>query len=259
MYGAIYGDIVGSIYEYNQLLEITSINPEKLICDNSFYSDDTILTIAILDAILNGQNYDKYIRKYIHEYRDYKPNFEPYFEHPFSPGIIRWSQINTFGTSKGNGALMRISPVPFMFDNEQDVLINTCLATQTTHKCKESINAATTLALLIYKLRTDYIKGEAFNEMNLNPQYEPFKRFNTTCNETLNNCLWAFHESNCFEDAMRKTLLMGGDTDTNCAIVGALAEAAYGIDDSIIDIVNSKIPDEFVKVLKKSNKYEGRI
>lgn len=64
MYGAIYGDLAGSIYEYSQIKEIKSIKTNELILPNSFYSDDTILTIAILDAIKNNKDYDKYLRDY---------------------------------------------------------------------------------------------------------------------------------------------------------------------------------------------------
>ena len=94
-----------------------------------------------------------------------------------------------------------------------------------------------------------YSKEEVYSLFNLNKEYVPFKRFNTTCNETMNNCLASFYNSICFEDAIRKTLYMGGDTDTNCAIVGSLAEALYGIDDSIKEAVNEKISDSFVKTL----------
>ena len=251
MYGAIYGDLVGSIYEYQQLDQISSIKTDNLIYDSSFFSDDTILTIAILDALEHDRDYNKYLKEYIQRYKNYKPNFEPYFEHPFSPGLIRWSENNTWGTSKGNGALMRISPIGLLLDSEEEVIKNACLATMPSHKSKEAINAATTLALLIYYLKDGYIKEEAYNKMGIDVNYKPFDKFNTTCGETLDNCLYAFYHSEGMDDAMKKTLAMGGDTDTNCAIVGSLAEAAYGIDDSVKDIVESKIPDEFVKVLKK--------
>ena len=61
MWGAIIGDLAGSIYEYNQVKKITKINIEELIPTNSFYSDDTILTIAILDCILNNGSYSEYL------------------------------------------------------------------------------------------------------------------------------------------------------------------------------------------------------
>lgn len=249
MYGAIIGDLAGSIYEYSQLNKVKSVILKNIIEENSFYSDDTILTIAILDAIIHDKNYDKYLRKYINEYKDYKPNFSPYFKTSFSPNLIKWSKSNIIGTSKGNGALMRISPVSYMFDNERDVIENAILATTPSHNSKEAILCTKELSLIIFYLRKGYSKEEVFKKLNIDVKYIPFTKFNTTCDETLNNCLYAFYNSNNFEDAIRKTLLMGGDTDTNCAVVGSMAEALYGIDKNLIYKTNEKIPKTFVKVL----------
>ena len=253
MYGSIFGDLAGSIYEYEQTKRIRSINSETLITDDSFYSDDAILTIAVLDAILNDRDYDKYLRKYIRDFKDYSPDYKPYFKSSFSPNLIRWSNSNLIGTSHGNGALMRISPVGFMFNSEEEVIENARLATIPSHNSKEAIDSAKTIALMIYFFRNGYTKEEVYKAMNLDVSFVPFTKFNTTCEETLGNCLYSFYISDSFEDAIRKTLLMGGDTDTNCAIVGSLAEAFYGINDNIRDQVNEKIPNQFVKVLSKIN------
>ena len=87
--------------------------------------------------------------------------------------------------------------------------------------------------------------------MNIELNYKPLKKFNITCSETINNCLYVFYYCNSFEDAIKKAVFMGGDTDTNACIVGALAEATYGISNELIKKVNSKLPDEFVKVLSR--------
>ena len=252
MYGSIYGDLIGSIYEFDQLKEIRSIESSGYLSDESFFSDDTILTIAICDAIKNDKDYDKYLREYISDYRDYKPDFHPYFKSSFSPGLIKWANGNSIGNSKGNGAMMRISPVGFLFDSEDEVIKNARLATIPSHNSEEAIDSATKIALIIFYLRKGYSKEEVFNMLDINVKYTPFKKFNTTCKETIDNCLYAFYYSNSFIDAMQKTLLMGGDTDTNCAIVGGMAEACYGIDETIIHDVNMKIPHKFVEVLTKN-------
>ena len=75
-----------------------------------------------------------------------------------------------------------------------------------------------------------------------------------TCEETIVNCLYVLYNSNSFENAIRKTLLMGGDTDTNCAIVGSMAEAMHGIDSELIEKVNEKIPQKFVKILSRTRR-----
>ena len=240
MYGAIIGDLAGSIYEYNQTKEIISIIPNKIISEDSFYSDDTIL---------HDKNYDYYLRKYIQEYKNYKPNFSPYFKTSFSPNLIKWSESDIKGTSCGNGAIMRISPIGYMFDSEEEVRENAYLATIPTHNTKEAIDAATIVALIIYHARHGLKKGEIFKKLNIDSNYRPFTKFNKTCNETLDNCLYMLENSSGFANSIRKTLLMGGDTDTNCAIVGSMAEAIYGIDDKLIKEANEKIPESFQKLL----------
>ena len=254
MYGAVIGDLAGSIYEYDQLKGIKKIDMDYLIEDNSFYSDDTILTMATLDAVLHNKHYSYYLKKYIKEYINYKPNFTPYFKNSFSPNIIKWSKGDYYGRSYGNGALMKISPIGYMFDNEKDVKENAIAATIPSHNSKEAIIHATKLALIIYYLRKGMYKEKILDILDLDLEYKPFKKFNTGCEETFNNCIHAFYNSYNFEDAIRKTLLMGGDTDTNCAIVGSMAEAAYGIKDNVIEKANEKLPEEFVRLLSKARK-----
>ena len=252
MYGSIIGDLVGSIYEYDQArYGVSSIEMNQLIEDNAFYSDDTILTIAICDTIKSGGDYEDYLRKYIEEYIDYSPDFKPYFKYPFSPNLIKWFNNEALGNSSGNGAMMRISPVGFLFDSEEEVIENARGATIPSHDSDEAVDAATKIALIIFYLRKGYSKEEVFNMMDINVSYKPFDKFNSTCADTIDNCLYAFYHSNGFVDAMEKTLLMGGDTDTNCCIVGGMAEACYGIDSSLISQVNKKIPSKFVKVLNR--------
>ena len=254
MYGAIIGDLAGSIYEYDQLKSIHSIMMSNVIEDNSFFSDDTILTIAITDAILNNKDYDYYLRKYINDYQDYKPNFFPYFDSAFSPNLVKWSKSNNIGKSKGNGALMRISPVGYMFDKEEEVIKNARYATIPTHNTKSAIDAATNIALIIFYLRKGLSKEEIFEKLNINNNYSHFRKFNKTCEETLNNCLYTFYMSSNYKDAIERTLLMGGDTDTNCTIVGSIAEALYNIDDELIEQANNKLPESFVKILSRARR-----
>ena len=90
--------------------------------------------------------------------------------------------------------------------------------------------------------------------MGLFASYDAFLKFNTTCRETLNNCLFAIYKSNSFEDAIRKTLLMGGDTDTNCCIVGSVAEALYGMSQSQANESLMELPNSYVKLLKRAYK-----
>lgn len=254
MWGAIIGDLAGSIYEYGQVKNVSKINVKELIEENSFYSDDTILTIAILEAALNNQDYEFYLKKYAHIYKDYKPDFSPYFKTSFSPSFIKWSEDNKEGNSTGNGAMMRISAIGYLFDNEDEVIKQAKLATIPSHNSEEAINCATIAALVIFYARKNYSKEQIIEKLNLQLSYKPFERFNTTCYQTISNCLYAVFTATNFEDAIKKVISYGGDTDTNACIVGAMAESIYEIDKNLILKTRQKLPLEFIEILDKAYK-----
>lgn len=251
MWGAIIGDLAGSIYEYTQSKKISSLKIDKIIPDNAFFSDDTILTIAILDAVINDKDYEKYLKLYGKKYSLYKPNFEPYFKTIFSPRFHKWLETNEVGNSCGNGAMMRISSVGYMFNSEEEVKINSKLATIPSHNSLDAIKNAELVALIIYYGKKGYTKEQIIEKLNIKLQYIPFKSFNLTCSETINNCLFALFNSNSFEESIKNVISYGGDTDTNACIVGSMAEALYGINKSLINTAKQKLPEEFVKVLNK--------
>jgi len=252
MLGAIYGDKAGSIYEFQQVKSTKPVNlEEKLISQQSFYSDDSIETIAIMDAIINKKDYGETLRQYILKYENYNPNFQPYFKTSFSPNTIKWAKGIGKSDSIGNGAMMRISPVGYLFDSEEEVKNNALLATIPSHNSKEAVESATIIALMIFYFRNGLTKKEVFRKLNLWVKYEPFIKFNTTCSETLGNCLYAIYNSTSFEDSIRKVLLMGGDTDTNCCIVGSVTESLYGMTDVQKKDAILNLPNDYVRILKK--------
>lgn len=245
--GAIYGDKAGSIYEFEQFKSIKTINPHSLILPNSFYSDDTIETIAVIDAIVNNKDYEQTLREYILNNVEYRPNFK----NSFSPGTIKWAKGIGKNDSIGNGAMMRISPVGYLFNTEEEVVENARLATIPSHNSEEAIYCATTIALMIYYFKNGLNKEEVYKKLELQAHYIPFTKFNMTCGTTIGNCLYAIYNSSSFEDAIRKTLVMGGDTDTNACIVGSVVEAIYGITNEQKLIATKDLPSDYVKILKK--------
>ena len=251
MWGAIIGDLAGSIYEFEQTKGITSVTIKNIIEENSFYSDDTILTIAILDAFLNDKDYANYLRQYAQEYKDYQPNHKPYFRRPFSPGFLKWSAGTEIGHSTGNGSMMRISPVAYLSKTEEELIINTIKATECSHNSAEAIVNTKKIAEFIYLANKGIDKNKIFEILKLNPTYKPFQEFNMTCSTTIDNCLYAIKETDNFEDAIRLVISFGGDTDTNACIVGSMAEALYGINPILIDQAKEKIPVPFIKKLEQ--------
>lgn len=259
MWGAIIGDLAGSIYEYEQTKEIAEIKDKKsLITDRSFYSDDTILTIAILEAVLDDCNYERYLKEYGLKFINYKPDFEPYFKTSFSPGFINWLNGKSTGTSIGNGALMRISSIGFLFNSEEEVIKHTKLATIPSHNSTEAISSATLVARIIYLAKEGYNKEKIMDILKIKLSPVVFSKFNSTCIETINNCLYAVFSSNNYEDSILKILSFGGDTDTNACIVGSMAEALYGIDKSLIEQAKMKIPPDFVEKLELGYKLKNQ-
>lgn len=254
MWGSIIGDLAGSIYEYSQIKEVSPIVVDELIKDESFYSDDTILTVAVLDAILNDQDYSKYIKEYGKRFISYRPDVTPYFKTSFSPGFIKWLKSDEVGCSMGNGAMMRIAPVGFMFDDLDKVKEESKKATMPSHNNEESIKCAQVVASIIYLARNGYSKNEIIDLLDLNISFKPFTKFNYTCSDTIGNCLYAVFTTDSFESALREVISYGGDTDTNACIVGGMAEAFYGVDQLLVDKAREKVPERFVKVLEKAYK-----
>ena len=251
MWGAIIGDLAGSIYEFEQIKKIRNIEAKEIIPENAFFSDDTILTIAIAKAIQEDRDYEKYLRRYGNKYREYSPSFRPYFKTSFSPGYIKWLDSKEQGTSIGNGAMMRISPIGYSFSSEDEVKENARLATIPSHNSREAIVYSTLVALIIFYAKKKIPKNEILNKLNIELRQNKFDKFNTTCSKTFDNCVYAAFTSNSFEESIYKVLSYGGDTDTNACITGGIAEAMYGIDPKLIERAKKYIPREFVKIVER--------
>lgn len=251
MLGAIIGDLAGSIYEFEQVKKHSNVKINNIIEDNAFYSDDTILTIAIADSILNQKDYGQTLKDYALKYGDCVPKNIPYFKSMFSPGFMAWAKKNEQGYSFGNGAMMRISSVGYLFNNEKDVIKNSYLATSPSHNSKEAIDSATKIALIIFYSRNGLTKEEIIKRLNLNIKKPNINKFNYTCSETIDICLYSLFNSNSFEESIRTAISFGGDTDTNACIVGSMAEAMFGIDEELKQKALSKLPSEFIDIIKK--------
>jgi ADP-ribosylglycohydrolase len=254
MWGAVIGDIAGSIYERAQHRKVSPVVMVDLITPTSYYSDDTILTIAIYDAILNNADYGDALRAYGRKFMHYWPNSPNLAVQvprgAFSQGFTSWVNGETDGKSMGNGAMMRISGVGKMFSSEKDVLENARLATIPSHNSQSAVECAQKVALTIFYARMGMTKEWIRRKLGFEViEFRPFERFNRTCNETITNCMYALFESVNFEDAVRHVIGFGGDTDTNGAIVGAMAEALYGVPEYLVRQARKKIPKEFSQLL----------
>ena len=255
MWGAIVGDIAGSIYEFDQFKKTKPISCENLMPEEGFYSDDTILTVAVAYSILKGIDFEDSLKDFGKRYQNYKPNVKNYFEGVFSPGFTKWLNGSFQGSSTGNGAMMRVSPVGFLAKSEEEVLKLSEKATIPSHNSREAVESAQIVALIIFYAKNGFSKQKIIDKMNLKIEYKPFKNFNCTCADTIGNCLYALFSSNSFDESVKKVISFGGDTDTNACIVGAMAEAMYGIKKEYVDFVKTKIPEEFCDIMEKVYDY----
>lgn len=251
MLGAIIGDLAGSIYEYEQTKKVQPIKVKNIIEDEAFFSDDTILTIAVLDAILNKKDYAQTLKDYAKNFIYKIPKNTPYFETMFSPNFANWVFGKNEGQSSGNGAMMRISPVGYLFNTEKEVIKQATLATKSSHNTKEAIKSAKIVALIIFYARQGFKKQEIIKKLDLKIFKPVVKEFNYTCDNTVDICVYSLFNSNSFEESLKLAISFGGDTDTNACIVGSMAEAMFGISEQLKQKAFLKIPTEFVNLLEK--------
>jgi ADP-ribosylglycohydrolase len=225
MIGAITGDIVGSVYEWNQI----KTKDFPLFADDCFFTDDSILTIALADAILNGTPYVENLKTFTRAYPGggYGGRF---FEWAHSPDPKPYN-------SWGNGAAMRISPAGFAYGDLNTVLQKAKEYTEVTHNHPEGIKGGQATAAAIFLARNGKSKPEikryvedtfgydlATHVDEIRPEYS----FNESSQETVPQAIRAFIDSTDFEDAIRTAVSLGGDSDTLACITGGIAQAFYG-------------------------------
>lgn len=281
MLGAIIGDMAGTKYEYQEFLDsrkkIKNVEKRRsilnldieLINTESFYSDDALLTIAVAEAIIYKQDYRETLKKYGRKYGNEQNNNKGFFKNAFSPGFIKWanSEEKENGISNGNGAAMRVSPVAYLFNNLTKVQEEARKATIPSHNSKEAIIGAQSLASTIYlarqKASKEYIKKyitENYGydlELNLEELQEN-NTFESRCDITVPQAIYAFLESNNFEDAVRKAISIGGDTDTIACMTGSIAEGYYGIPKDLKNKALNLLPEDLKKIVINSYKVKIR-
>lgn len=245
MLGAIIGDIVGSRFEFDN----TNSVDFELFTDESTYTDDTICTVAIADAILNGKSYKDSLLEWCRKYPNPKG--------AYGGSFVRW--INSADpqpyNSFGNGSAMRVSPIGWAFDSYQEVLKQAELSAAVSHNHPEGIKGAVCIAHMIWAGRHQASKDDLYQISYLYyPNWErtmpAIGRFDETCQGTIPTCFWALFHANSFEDAIRKAIAFGGDSDTIGAIVGSVAETLWELPGRLRNTALSKLPSDMRNVIE---------
>lgn len=267
MLGAIIGDIAGSTYEVEEvkLLKNKKINylnrikildkETHLFNDNSSYTDDTVLTVAIASALLTDKDYYKNLKEF--GLREINLGLDKYGRNRFGKGFLDWLKGDYVGESYGNGCAMRISPIANYFNDFSKIIENTKKATYPSHNNIESYAMTEIVSCSIYlaklKKSKSFIKKyvETLYGMNLNFNLEDLQKnykFTSRAIDSVPQAVFCFLESNNFEDAIRKAISIGGDSDTIVAITGSIAEAYYGIDKKLIKEVEVYLPEYIINI-----------
>lgn len=246
MLGAILGDIIGSKTEFRPI----KTKDFKLFRNGCKFTDDTVMTIATADAILNNKDFTQAY----HEWGNKYPNAG------YGSMFLSWldSTDPTPYYSYGNGSAMRISPVGWLKDSKHSVIDIAFRSAEVTHNHPEGIKGAGSVALSILLARQGFSKDsikitiERMFEYNLSPKLDDIREtyfFNETCQGSVPEAIICFLESNSFEDAIRNAISLGGDSDTQGAIAGSIAEAFYGIPDDIVNQVYNYLPNDMIKIV----------
>jgi len=246
MLGAIAGDIIGSLHEFQG----GKTKEFPLFVAESTFTDDSVLTVAVADRLMNGFSYvDKF-----HEYtRAY-----PY--RGYGAGFFHWVNAGNIEpyNSWGNGSAMRVSPVGYAFDTLEQVLQGARAGAEVTHNHTEGIRGAQAAAASTFLARREAseqeirrtVESQFGNDLSrTTASIRPTYKFNESCQETVPEAITAFLESEDYEDALRLAISLEGDADTLACITGGIAGAFYGIPQDIAASAWERLDDRLQDVV----------
>lgn len=272
MLGAIIGDIVGSCYEFNR----TNDYNFELFPKGASFTDDTICTIAVADALLRDRDFGETIHEWCRRYPNPKGGYGGRFK--------RWVMSDNpepYG-SFGNGSAMRVSPVGWWANDPTECISLARKSAECTHSHEDGIDGAISIAAAIMDCRNwredrnnpnypervkkitpqsilDYginhalmIQGYGLYVSEFNLDLNKYRnRFDETCQGTVPVALYIVMTSNSFEDAIRRAVSLGADADTLGAIVGSIAEVIWGIPEWMKKKAMTYLPEEMRNVLNE--------
>lgn len=255
MLGAIAGDVIGSVYEFDQI----KTTEFPLFREESRFTDDTVMTIATAHALLEGGNYATSMRQFGRRY-----------PHAGYGGLfIHWlfaEDVRPYN-SWGNGSAMRVSPVGFAFNDIETVMAEAQRSAEVSHNHPEGIKGAQATALAILLARKSLSKKQIRSEIssrfgyNLDRNLADIRRtykFTESCKETVPEATIAFLESDSYESAIRNAVSLGGDSDTLACIAGGIAQAFYKtVPPEITAPVLKLLPEDLRNVYERFKKRYG--
>ena len=259
MLGAILGDIIGSVYEFDRGNKTKEF---PLFGRRSAFTDDSVMTVAVAEALMEAGEHPS--AEDIHEavIRSMKKWGRNYPDAGYGGGFIRWlfSEYSGPYNSYGNGSAMRTSAAGWLYDTMEETRAAAKAAAEVTHNHPEGIKGAESVSAAIFLARTGHSKDEIKNYIvntfgydlsrtcdEIRPGYHHVE----SCQETVPEAITAFLEGDDFEDVIRTAVSLGGDCDTLTCIAGGIAEAFYGIPIGIIGECLIRVDDDLRKVIER--------
>ena len=255
MYGAILGDIIGSPYEFDRGNKSKEF---PLFSEESTYTDDTVMTIAVAEAFMDTPEDESEIKKRLvasmqkwgHRYpgAGYGLRFCDWLE------ADEPQPYNSFG----NGSAMRVSSVAWLYNDLDTVRRMARLSAEVTHNHPEGIKGAEATASAIFLARTGHSKTEikayledyfGYDLSRSCDEIRPSYRHVESCQETVPEAITAFLAGESFEDVVRTAVSLGGDCDTLTAIAGSIAEGFYGVPEELKRECRNRLPNKLRLVL----------
>lgn len=238
MYGAVLGDIIGSVYE------LRNVKTEQFLLFpvGSIFTDDTVLSVAVAEKILREKTMSIGSKEgYAFWYKQY---YRRYPNAGYGQMFLNWALEKEFLVQRsfGNGAAMRVSAIGFAYDSMEKVLKEVKSSCYYTHHHREALYGAQAVAAAVFMAREGCRKEEIRDYIRKKFHY-PLKDslkeireryvFDSRASYSVPPALEAFLESDSYEDAVRKAISIGGDSDTIACMTGGIAQAFY-----------KKIPEE---------------
>ena len=246
MKGAIIGDVVGSVHEHSR----TKTTDFPLLIKRSKFTDDTVMTIAVADCLLNDRDPAATLRSWGRKFHwaGYGGRFYEW---------LMDNQLGDYG-SWGNGGAMRVSPCGFLATSLEETLGTAHRVTAITHSHEEAIRGAQAVAAAIWFARSGLPKEAVRQEIESRFAYRLDRTvadiredytFDVSSAGTVPPALTAAFEADDPEGAIRLAISLGGDADTLACIAGAVAEALYGVPDELWRSVEDRLPEAFIDVV----------
>lgn len=245
MLGAIVGDIVGSAYEYHAVLE----GNLPLLTPSSSFTDETVLTVAVADCLLNRRPYGETLRSWAqaNPERSYSTRFAKWIEDP----------ERTMPTSYGNGAAGRVSPIGWVFDTLEETLAEARRSAEPTHNHPDGIAGAEAVATAIFLARMGESKDTIRDKLERTYGYD-LQRSLIDCTGgwfeaaelSVPEAVICFLASTDVRSSLQNAVNLRGDTDTQAAIAGSIAEAFYhGVPVDLAEPCLAMLPSNFRSIL----------